>query len=66
LVLIVLFSGCIDNGYNANNFTELNNTNNNTYFVAGVSFKCPDNWSAGVDNENGNICSFSSSHSKCF
>lgn len=47
----------INTGLNedTSNFTELNSTNNGTYYVGGVSFKCPDNWSVGVLNENGNI-----------
>mgnify|MGYP005848553421 FL=1 len=35
------------------NFTELNKTANGTYSVAGVSFKCPDNWHVGVIKEKG-------------
>jgi hypothetical protein len=47
----------IDAGLNEDmdNITELNNTNNSTYSVDGVSFKCPDNWSVSVLNENGII-----------
>ncbi|GEM_PF-1471823 len=53
MVLVVLSSGCISSeGFidslglsdNSMNIIELNKTVNNTYSVAGVSFKCPDGW----------------------
>ncbi len=47
---IVGISGCLyaDNG--SSNITEVNKTDNCTYSVAGVSFKCPDGWHIGTTN----------------
>lgn len=55
LVLIILSSGCLDNSDDSGNVTMLNKTANGTYSVAGVSFKCPDNWAVDMINENGNV-----------
>jgi hypothetical protein len=55
LFLIVFSSGCISNDEGSNNFTVVNKTGNNSYSVAGVSFRCPDNWVVATDNVNGNI-----------
>jgi len=62
LALIVLSSGCTFFGWfmdvlstddSSDNFIVLNKTTNGTYFVAGVSFKCPHNWHVGVIKEKG-------------
>jgi len=55
LVLVILISGCLNNSDDSGNFSMLNRTDNGTYSVAGVSFKCPDNWFVSTDNVNGNI-----------
>lgn len=61
LILVVLSSGCIfvdgsfqDLSDNSSNLTQVS-TVNGTYSVGNVSFKCPNNWSVGTDNEDGMI-----------
>lgn len=53
MVLIVLSSGCVSTGGFADdsgNITEVNKSDNGTYSVAGVSFKCPDGWHVATTN----------------
>ena len=59
MVLIVLSSGCVSFGGFADvfslgddsgNFTEVNKSDNGTYSVDGVSFKCPDGWHVATTN----------------
>jgi hypothetical protein len=59
MILIVLSSGCISIGGftdvlssdDSSNITELNKSDNGTYSVDGVSFKCPDGWHVATTNQ---------------
>jgi hypothetical protein len=60
MILIVLSSGCVSLGGFADvlslgddsgNITEVNKTDNGTYSVDGVSFKCPDGWHVATTNQ---------------
>lgn len=63
LVLVILISRCLDNSDDSGNVTIVNKTDNGTYSVAGVSFKCPDDWAVDMINEkwkhNNCSCSYS-------